>query len=62
MITPIEEYMPHLVAEVMCAKCLRRWIAVFPERTPLINLECPGCNLTGFVFCTGQIIKDPEEE
>lgn len=54
-ITPIEANMPHLVHEVMCWACGRRWIAVHPARTLLKELECPGCGKTGFVFVTGQI-------
>lgn len=46
---------PHVVSEVVCLKCLRRWIAVRPEKTLLKNLECPSCG-PGFIIETGENI------
>lgn len=44
-------------SEVICLKCLRRWVAVFPQCVPLKNLECPeGHN--GFVIKTGQTLGE----
>ena len=31
-IIDIEEYRPHVVREVICLKCLSRWMAVYPEK------------------------------
>lgn len=44
---------PHNVAEVICLKCLHRWIAVYPTETLLKELECP-CGEIGYVIKTGQ--------
>lgn len=50
----LEEYhLPHNVAEVICLKCLKRWIAVYPEETPLKDIECT-CGEVGYVIKTGQ--------
>lgn len=51
----LEANLPHEVCEVMCWCCGRRWIAVFPEATPLKDLECP-CGKAGYVFKTGQTL------
>lgn len=48
------EYDPHVVAEAMCWKCGHRWIATFPENTPLKQLQCPHCEEQGFAFLTNQ--------
>lgn len=45
---------PHLVCEVIDLKCHHRWIAVYPEKTLLKQLECPNCGAVGFVIKTGQ--------
>lgn len=49
-------YDPHTVAEAMCWKCGKRWIATFPSATLLKQLECPGCGEVGHAFLTGQDI------
>lgn len=54
-LTDISEFSPHLVSEVMCAKCLRRWISVRPEGVWLKDLHCPTCG-PGYVINTGQEI------
>lgn len=48
-----EHHLPHNVAEVICLKCLKRWIAVYPEETPLKDIECT-CGEVGYVIKTGQ--------
>ena len=53
----IEANLPHEVCEVMCCMCHKRWIAVFPEKTWLKDLECPDCG-QGYVFKTGQTITE----
>ena len=45
---------PHTVQEVMCVKCLHRWIAVVPCGTPLKDLECAGCGRAGAAINTGE--------
>lgn len=57
MIIRIEEKMNHEVAEVICLKCLKRWIAVYPQSTLLKDLECT-CGEVGFVIKTGQTIEN----
>lgn len=54
MIIDISDYQPHEVAEVVCLKCLKRWIAVFPSSSLLIDLECPQCHESGYAILTGQ--------
>lgn len=54
-----DEYDPHTVAEAMCWKCGKRWIAAFPSETLLKELECPGCGEVGHAFLTGQdVVQD----
>lgn len=45
---------PHIVAEVMCWKCGKRWIATYPANTLLKQLQCPGCDDQGYAFMTCQ--------
>lgn len=56
-----EANQPHVVSEVVCLKCLRRWIAVRPEKTLLRQLECR-CGAVGFAIETGEILRSPEGE
>lgn len=52
-IVNIEANLPHCVAEVICVKCGKRWIGVWPEDTLLKDLVCENCG-PGFVIKTGQ--------
>ena len=52
-----EEYQEHEVCELICLKCLNRWIGVFPTKTLLKNLECK-CGEIGYVIKTGQTIQE----
>lgn len=45
---------PHIVSELICVKCSRRWIGVRPQETLLKNIECPDCKECGGVIETGQ--------
>jgi hypothetical protein len=56
-ITDIQVKMPHEVAELVCLKCLHRWIGVYPENVLLKEIECT-CGKRGFVIKTGQLLKD----
>lgn len=60
-IIPIEEKMPHKVSEVMCVRCVRRWIDVRPVGVQLKDLMCPGCGQTGGVIETGEEIREDDE-
>lgn len=59
--TDIEQKLPHEVSEVICLKCLNRWITVYPEETPLKDLECK-CGAIGYVIKTGQTLTDVPSE
>lgn len=41
------------VAELICLKCKRRWIGVYPTTLLLKDIECT-CGEKGFVIKTGQ--------
>lgn len=56
-ITYIDERMPHVVSEVICVKCCKRWISVRPQETLLKHIECPNCG-AGAIIETGQEIKE----
>jgi len=57
-VVDIEKNMPHKISEVVCLKCLRRWIAVMPEKTLLKSLECL-CGDNGVIIETGENIDLP---
>ena len=57
MIKNIFDYIPHKVSEVICLKCLYRWIAARPAETLLKSLECPCCHKSGFVIETGETVE-----
>ena len=54
----IDENVPQKVSEVICVKCLKRWIAVRPLGCKLKDLECPGCGKQGYVIETGETIDE----
>lgn len=43
----------YAVSELICLKCLRRWIAVYPRDLPLSQIQCK-CGEIGYVIHTGQ--------
>jgi len=49
---------PHKVSEVICVKCLHRWIAVRPDATSLKELECPDCAFVGAAIETGETVEE----
>ena len=55
-----DENTPHIVQEVVCLSCLRRWIAVRPKGSLLKDLECV-CGNVGYVIATGQELTEDEE-
>lgn len=55
----MEENMEHEVSELICLKCLSRWIGVYPSSVLLKNIECK-CGHTGYVIKTGQTLEDDE--
>ena len=56
----IEANMPHTVAELICVKCGKRWIGVWPKETLLKDIACENCG-SGFVIKTGQDLEDEEK-
>lgn len=58
----IENGMPHVISEVICVRCCRRWLAVRPEGTLLKDMECPGCHKTGAVIETGEEIDEEGQD
>lgn len=54
----IIEKQPHIVSEVICIKCIHRWIAARPEDTRLKSLECPNCGFVGGAIETGEVFID----
>ena len=61
MITPIEVNLPHEVSELICLKCLNRWIGVYPRYTQLKEMQCK-CGEKGYVIKTGQSLYTSESE
>ena len=57
----IEDNIEHEVAELICLKCLNRWIGVYPSELPLKDIECK-CGEVGYVIKTGQILPDVPDE
>ena len=55
-----EAYLEHEVSELICLKCLNRWIGVYPKQTLLANFECQ-CGAVGFVIKTGQTLPESED-
>lgn len=53
----IEANLPHTISEVICLKCLYRWISVRPSEIWLKNIECPNCG-HGYVIETGQSMEE----
>jgi len=51
---------PHEVAELICLKCFDRAIHIYPEKTPLKNLQCR-CGEVGYLIKTGQTLKEVKE-
>lgn len=53
----IEANLPHAISEVICLKCLHRWISVRPSEVWLRNIECPNCG-RGYVIKTRQPLEE----
>ena len=57
--TVIEDNLEHEVSELICLKCLNRWIGVYPSELPLKDIECE-CGEVGYVIKTGQTLPDDD--
>lgn len=60
-VSDIELNLTHEVAELICLKCLNRWIGVYPSELPLKDIECK-CGEVGYVIKTGQTLTDVPDE
>lgn len=54
------DYKPHEISELICLKCLHRWIGVYPEELLLKDIKCK-CGEIGYVIKTGQTIETEDE-
>ena len=54
-----ESNLEHEIAELICLKCLHRWIGVYPVETDLKDIECT-CGEVGYVIKTGQTLMIDE--
>jgi hypothetical protein len=54
------ESIPHIVQELMCIRCKKRFISVRPRDTWLKDLECPKCRKVGYIIATGQPLEQEE--
>ena len=57
----IEDDTEYEVAELVCLKCLNRWIGVYPTELPLKDIECK-CGEVGYAVKTGQTLPDIDVE
>jgi hypothetical protein len=54
----IDANLPHSISEVICLKCLKRWIAIYPSHTNILKkFECKNGHI-GFVIKNGQDLDD----
>ena len=51
---------PHEVSELICLKCLDRWIGVTAVGVPLKDMTCV-CGEKGFIIKTGQTLLGGED-
>lgn len=49
------------VAELICLKCLNRWIGKYPLCCSLKDIECR-CGEVGYIIKTGQTLSDIDVE
>lgn len=60
-IVDISAHEEHEVAELICLKCLSRWIGVYPTANLLKDMECT-CGAVGYIIKTGQSLREEENE
>lgn len=53
---------PHEVSELVCIKCLYRYIGVYHENTLLKDMCCPNCGQAGSLIKTGQTLQKGDED
>lgn len=57
----IDEHEEIVMAELICLKCLHRWVGVYPLEVALKDVPCAGCGDSGYVIETGQEFPDATE-
>ena len=60
-IRQLEIRYPHEVSELICLKCLNRWIGVTAVGMPLKDMTCV-CGEKGYIIKTGQTIEESEDK
>lgn len=53
---------PHLTGELICLRCMYRYIGVWNEKVWLRDLYCPNCQTQGYTIATGQIMETRLDE
>lgn len=56
-VVDIDALEPHFTGELMCVKCLYRYIGTWNEKVWLKELYCPNCQIPGYIIGTGQILE-----
>jgi len=56
-VVDIDRDMETVTREMICVKCLARYIYVSPANVPMKDLMCGGCEETGFLIDTGQGVE-----
>ena len=60
-VVDLNAFKPHVVCELICVRCVKRWISVRPVGTLLKNMECPHCLAIGGVIMTGQPLEEGKD-
>ncbi len=55
-----EGELPHMWGELMCIRCMNRYIGVWCAETPLKKLHCETCG-PGFIIDTGQVFDEDDD-
>lgn len=58
----MQEHDEIVVAELICLKCLHRWVGVYPLDVALKDIPCAKCEATGYVIETGQELPNGEDD
>lgn len=61
-VVDINEKQEHIITELICIRCCKRWISVRPATLLLSKMECPYCKAYGSVIMTGQELDVVEGE
>lgn len=56
-ISYIEEAYDHILSELICINCKKRFMDIRPLKTWLKDLQCPECGEKGYLIETGEVIS-----